>query len=782
MSNYTKPSNEYLVYSRDSLTFKIMIKHRKITILLASFVFAFLVSFGSFPYAHGAENAGAPDQRYTKIRLISEKTTIGPNEEIWIGVEYSIHPDWHIYWQNPGDSGAAANHIWDLPPGFEISDIQWPVPQKIPYPPLLNYGYSDNVVLLHKLKAPDTYPEGPLTLTADIDVLVCDEICIPEYDTLSLTLNSPDDIPSDNAGFFAKVTKNLPQRRDIQAQFDFNHETFQIRIPEISNTIENIAETDLTFFPIDWGVVQNAASSTVTIEDDTLTITQPRGDRNIDDLKTLNAVLTYKTPDGGRRGIELSADKSNLDLPPPSQETGGTANSDGLSLSSDEGQSPSTDRMFDTASTGLALALVFAFLGGVVLNLMPCVFPVLSLKALSLCKMADHDQTGLARLHGLAYTAGVILSFLIIAAILIALQAAGSQIGWGFQLQNPLIVALLAYLLFAIGLNLIGFFEIGNRIGNIGSNLTAGHNVSSSFFTGILATIVATPCTAPFMGVAIGYALLQPPAVSLLIFAVLGLGLAFPYLLLAFIPKLQSLLPRPGTWMIIFKQALAFPMFGFAIWLIWILSQQTGSYALFGVLLGLLCISFAAWLLHILPVEGWKRRLVQILALISFILAVVFLPYPSTQPLPVMTQQGSSHSLSNSDSDGNKTGAKDAHTAMDIQAFTPNTLEGALQTDRPVFVEMTAAWCITCKINNATSLNIKATKQVFQDNNVLYMIGDWTNYNADITSYLESFNRNGVPLYVFYPAPNPDNGERPEPQILPQILTPGIVANTINPA
>lgn len=341
------------------------------------------------------------------------------------------------------------------------------------------------------------------------------------------------------------------------------------------------------------------------------------------------------------------------------------------------------------------------------------------------------------------------------------MQAGGQQIGWGFQLQNPIIISLLTYLLFLIGLNLSGFFEIGNTFGNAGQKLTQGDGLNSSFFTGVLATIVATPCTAPFMSVAIGYALLQPAYVSLSVFAALGLGLAFPYLVLSFVPTLQKSMPKPGAWMDIFKQFLAFPMFAFAAWLVWILAQQAGSFGVLGILLGMILLSFAIWLSKVKPRKGKMKTVGVILIALSLLGALAVIPAKSSPMNLKEVSEVSAQELS-------------------YETYSPPNLKAALDSSAPVFVEMTAAWCITCKVNHASSINRSSTIQLFAKNNVRYLVGDWTNYDPEITQYLKEFGRNGVPIYVFYGAPDPKTNLRPEPVVLPQILTPAIVANTVN--
>lgn len=623
-----------------------------------------------------AAPAAAQDtaENLVQIRLVPEKTHVSSGEEILIGIEQSIKPHWHTYWRNPGDSGTAPRVKWILPNGFEVGDIQWPTPKKLPYGPLVNYGYEGTAALLQNLKVPKDIPEGPITLSADVEVLVCQEECIPEYGTYSLTLNDPAMEPANNAPYFEPAQRKVPGAMDDwQATFSEENGQLVLQIkPDIPEFFDGLKPETLEFFPIDWGVVDNTAKPEITFENELIVLKQARGDRPLENLSTIAGVLSYRSPAGGPQAFEITLNKGAV-LP------------DMMPFSDDE------------KTSSLASALVFALIGGLILNLMPCVFPVLSLKALSLVKIADKHPLE-AKLSGLAYTAGVMLSFIAIAAALIAFKAAGAQIGWGFHLQNPWIVGGLALLLLIISINFAGVFELKNPFANTGGKLAASGGITGSFFTGVLATLVATPCTAPFMAGAIAYALLQSEAVALTIFAALGFGLALPYLALSFIPALQKILPKPGRWMETFRKILAVPMFLAALWLGWVLAQQLA---------------------------------------------------------PAVNTPGM---------DG---------------VYSAAALEQALESDQPVFVEMTAAWCITCKVNHKIAIDVPSTKKLFEEMNVNYLVGDWTNQDAEITKYLKSYGRSGVPLYVYYGPKDPTSGARPEPKVLPQVLTPGIVEDHI---
>ena len=665
---------------------------------------------------------------YVKLRVLPEHGTIAAGETMWIGLEQSITPGWHTYWKNTGDSGATPRMQWTLPEGFEISEITWPVPHKLPYGPLLNYGYSDHVILLQKLSAPATLPGGPVDFSLKAEILVCKEECIPETSVHEFTLNGPESGAENNAAYLQDATHELPVEAGWSPEFSEDGGNFILKIPASETALFNTADLgSFEFFPEDWGLIDNAAMPVIGSAHGAIIIKQTRGERPLNGIEQTRGILTYKNPDGIRRALAFTATKPGATAATPTATEGGPA------------------------MVAFIQALALALLGGLILNLMPCVFPVLSIKALSLVKISEKHPE-LARKLGLSYTAGVVLCFLAIAASLIALKIGGAGLGWGFQLQNPVVVGLLAYLLFAIGLNLSGFFEIGGSLGSWGNKLTQGEGLPASFFTGVLATLVATPCTAPFMAAAIGYALVQPPVIALSIFAALGFGLALPYLLLSFIPKLRAFLPKPGAWMEIFRQFLAFPMFASAAWLVWVLAQQAGHMGLLGVLLGMIAIAFALWLLGHQPKTRRWRVVTIILAVLSLLLAIGFLPSGDIDPAEQAVQ----------------------HSGMG-EEYTPAKLAALLDGDKPVFVEMTAAWCLTCKVNHAAAIDVESTRALFKEMDVQYLVGDWTNEDPAITEYLNSYGRNGVPIYVYYGPPGETGGERPEARVLPQVLTPGIV-------
>jgi thiol:disulfide interchange protein DsbD len=416
---------------------------------------------------------------------------------------------------------------------------------------------------------------------------------------------------------------------------------------------------------------------------------------------------------------------------------------------------PDIAPVIDVSSESLRKELLFAFLGGLILNLMPCVFPVLSIKALSLVKKSQQAPWEVRR-HGMVFTLGVLTCFLVIAGVLLILRYSGAQLGWGFQLQSPIVVTLLAYLMFAVGLSLSGVFTLGSSLMGLGSGVAAKPGYLGSFATGMLATLVATPCTAPFMGTALGFALTQPWAVGLAVFMTLGFGLAFPYLLLSFFPPLFRFLPKPGPWMVRFKELLAFPMYATAAWLIWVLTLQTGSEGIVTALFGLILIAFAAWLFNCtrLPSQGWRRAgNVGTVAVLLMALGLVELPVfeQSDTPSPHRTGEG-----------------------PEWQPFSQERLAALRAQGKPVFINFSAAWCITCLTNERVALKSSRLAKAFEENGIVYLKADWTNRNPKITAVLSSFGRTGVPLYVYYP-PKAD-----KLVILPQILTEAIILEYLN--
>jgi thiol:disulfide interchange protein DsbD len=680
------------------------------------------IVFCASAYAlHAAEIAKT---EHVTARLVSDARSVEAGGTITIGVHKIIKPKWHTYWQNSGDAGTPTSIAWTLPQGASAGEILWPAPKRIMIGPVANYGYEDEVTLLSTIKVPETLRAGDnFPIKAVVDWLVCEEICIPEQVTLDLSL--PVVAKGFSTGISIREIESARAKLPVENAWPFtaNVKNGRIELVAASSDIKSSKINGAQFFASDWGIIKHAAKQIVRIEDGTLSLTLEPYESKAP--QTLRGVLVLDETDGKKTAQTAYAVEAPL--------TGTLV----------------AQSNFAMPEIGLATALIFALLGGIILNLMPCVFPVLSIKVLSLL---NHSRMGYRQrhLHGIAYTAGVLACFGAFAMIALAFKAGGAELGWGFQFQSPLFVLLLAYLMFAVGLSQSGVFAFGgslSRLGVFGGN----DGYATSFLAGGLAAVVATPCTAPFMGAALGFAVAQPAPILLAIFIALGLGLALPYLLLCYFPALLRFLPRPGPWMERLKQLLAFPMYATAIWLVWVLAQQAGANAVAAALGGMLLIAFSAWLL---ASSGKSWRIANYsLSAASIVTALALGSYFVKDATPP-----------------EQTVSANAR----YEVFTPTRLDELRAQNRPVFVNLTAAWCITCLVNERVALDRANVISAFEAANVAYLKGDWTHRDPAITQMLTKFGRNGVPLYVFYPA-----GAEAQPVVLPQILTPEIVLREI---
>ena len=672
--------------------------------------------------ASSASADGPPDPKdLVKAELVAESASIAPASTLWVDLHLTIKPGWHVYWRNPGDSGLPTAIDWNLPPGFSAGNIRWPVPEHFVQSGIGNYGYAGPADLLVPISVPKEVTTGDTaTLAADASWLVCAEICIPGGASLSLSLPvaagpvAPDPAV---AALFAAVRRQLPLPAPFETRFVAGAHDYRLLVPE--DALAGLSDPTGTFFPNDSSLIDHAAEPRASRRNDGLEIVLEKAAATAAAPATLDGMLALRGKDGVERAFEISANPA-AGLP---------------------------------ARNSLAgwQALLLAFLGGVVLNAMPCVFPILSLKLLSLTRQAHghrSEQLG----HGLAYTAGVLLSFAALGGALLALRAGGRAIGWGFQLQTPVFVAVIAYLLFAMGLSLSGVVDFGARLAGTGSRLSGRSGLTSTFFAGVLATVVATPCTAPFMGAALGFALIAPAAVAIGIFLSLGLGLAAPYLIATVTPGWQRLLPRPGAWMELVKQLLAFPLYGTVAWLIWVLIQEAGPAQSLGALFGLVLVGFAVWIYGRTRLAApLGRRLGVGLAAVGTA-AAIFLAASLTETDARMTNA--------------------AHERLAYEPFTAQRISLLESMGKPVFVNLTASWCVTCLINERVALDSDAVRQAFAARGIVALKGDWTTQNPEITDLLQQFGRSGVPLYLLY-------GGKGEPVILPQILTAASVLDAL---
>lgn len=671
------------------------------------------------------------DTPHVSARLVASAQAVAPGDTITVGLAKTIIPGWHTYWRNPGDSGLATTIDWEAPAGVTMGDIQWPAPERHSLGPVTNYGYEGEVTLLSPLTVPaDAQPGSTLALRAAVSWLVCEDICIPEDIKLELALPVAETTRGDGHPAIDAARARLPATSPWQARHAIGEDGLRLAVDTGALPAD---ASDIWFFPYDWGRIDQSAEQRLARTDQGIVLAAPRGQAQPGDAPLAGVlVIREDTPDGRlTTAFELSA---------PRVETVSA------------GEPVSVEPAGPTI--GLGVALLFALAGGLILNLMPCVFPVLAMKVLALVRSGG-DAAGV-RGHGLAYLAGVLASFALLAAVVLALQQGGARLGWGFQFQSPVFVVVVAWLVFAVGLNLSGVFTIGaGRLAGIGQSLTTRGGHSGSFFTGVLAAVVATPCTAPLMGAAIGFAMTQPPPALVAIFLALGLGLALPFVLLAWRPALVARLPRPGAWMERFKQFLAFPMYGAAVWLVWVLALQAGADGVLVAAGGMLAIALAAWLYD----TTWQararvRRGAQFVAAALVVATLVIGAGLATQP--------------------REAAAPRAGAALAHEAYTPERFDALRAEGRAVFVNMTAAWCITCLVNEQVALDRADVAAAFAEHEVAYLKGDWTNQDTAITEVLGRFGRSGVPLYVYYPP-----GAGTEPRVLPQILTPDIVLRAI---
>jgi thiol:disulfide interchange protein DsbD len=675
-----------------------------------------------------------------KARLVSETGAIGPGQSIWVALELNIRDGWHTYWRNPGDSGQATTLAWTLPPGFTAGDIVWTTPHRFDLPPLVNYGYAGHAVHLVKITAPRDLKSGSVALLqAKAGWLVCSDVCIPEDAQLQLKLPtsaSAAALDPKDAALFTAARSDLPNPQPAATGARIQDGKLLLTLGSAwGATLSQI--TSLAFFPYDEGSIEYGAPQTLTRSKDALELAVKAGDRP-QTTGIVRGVLLATEESGGSPAIvpiEIAAAFGAAAGGAPAADTGRSAR-----------PTPS--------APALPSLVLLAVLGGLILNLMPCVFPVLSIKAIGLVEQAKKHPAAV-RAKGLVFAAGVVSSMLTLAIVLLSLRAGGEQIGWGFQLQSPLFVTLMVYLLLGVGLNLSGVFEIGGGLAGVGDGLTRGDGYRASFFTGVLTTLVATPCTAPFMAAAVGAALTQSPVVALVIFAGLGVGLSLPYLLLSFAPWTRRVLPKPGAWMDTLKQLFAFPMYASAAWLLWVLAQQTSSLGLGAALTGVILIALSGWAYQKSKSSGRTMRLTALAtALAAFVLAVL---------LPLRFDDAAAAPT-----------AKTAAAAQEAGGWQPYDAARATEitaAGRPLLINFTASWCLTCLVNERNAFSDEAVQAVFRDKGVTLMKGDWTNRDPAITKALAAFGRAGVPLYVVYNA-KPGSSE---PLVLPQLLTAAIV-------
>jgi len=656
-------------------------------------------------------------------RLIAEHTTVAPGSTVTVALEEKIRAHWHTYWVNPGEAGAPTEITWSLPQGWHADAIQWPYPKQLPVGPLMDYGYENTVWLLTDLHVPrDAKPGETVILKAAASWLVCAEVCIPEDATVTVPITigatTAPPIPSTERKFAATRAK-LPQISPWPARYRLGN---ALDLFVEGSALATARPVRADFFPLAQETIEGTGAQKLGFASDGLVLRLVPG-RKMAKAKTLDGVLVLASADGSIKALSVNATPGAV----PEADFDGTRN-----------------------SLGIGLALLFAFLGGLILNLMPCVLPILAMKALAIASTSGAHPREAAR-EGFAYGVGAIASFMALGAAVVALRAGGQAIGWGFQLQEPIVVAAFALLIFAVGLNLSGVYEISSGV-TAGDALTQRGGAVGAFFTGVLAVVVAAPCTAPFMAAALGYAVTQNAATAMLVFAALGLGFASPFVAIGVSPRVLKILPRPGAWMLTFKQVLAFPMYAAAVWLVWVLAQEAGANGVLAVSAAMVAFALAAWAWHASRMAHTRWRAIGgAVALIAFAVSLgcLWLVRASTaQSAPVQV------------------------SGIPSTPYSAARLESLRAANTPVFIDATAAWCITCLVNEKVALSDAAVRDAFAKNHIAFLVADWTNRNPEITALLQAHGRSGVPLYLYY-APGADA------KILPQVLTPNEVLNAI---
>ena len=683
-----------------------------------------------------------------------------PGTKLLVGVHLAHEEAWHTYWRNSGESGYATTVAWQLPAGVTAGPLQWPAPHEYPDAAgFVTYGYGDDILLLSELSIPAGL-SGELKLAAQVDWLMCRELCIPDTAQIELTLPVRDiaqPVEGADAELFAASQARLPQTQ--LAGIELAHALELKAIPPGQPTyavlrvrgLADAASAKWTWFPLEHDSVLPERAQGKVVGDELL-IQVPF---EIDSSQSGGVELVW----GGV--LELNENGTPRWIQPA---IALAIASEGAAIAANEDPilSAYTGLALDAESApqrGFLVFLFFAFVGGIILNVMPCVLPVLSLKVMGFVSHAGESRGAILRL-GLLFTLGVLISFLALALVVIGIQAAGEQLGWGFQFQNPVFVVVMAAIVFAFGLSLFGVYEIMLPIGFGGGSRAHGAG-AESFVSGVLATALATPCTAPFLGSALGFAFTQPWYGVLAIFLTVGLGLAAPYMVLAANPGWLRFVPKPGAWMERFKQAMGFLLMATLIWLLWVLSRQMGAEAVIWTLAFLCALGLGLWLygafVNLSSSNARRYAFLALLVAITAGSAVGFLREPLSAPI--------------------ETAANGAVAHGDWRRFDRVELAAAVDGGKTVFLDFTADWCTTCKVNEKTVLETEEIRAKFAELDVVKMVGDYTRRDPEITQMLRSFGRSGVPLYVVYPA-----GRLSEPIVLPEVITKAIVLRALEAA
>lgn len=688
---------------------------------------AFFIAAGAIPMAAGAQNtpfnlpgkssrgaaAGVVTTDQVRAELLAwAPEGVEPGKPVWVGLALTHQPEWHTYWKNSGDSGLPTQLDWQLPAGISAGEIAWPTPKKIPIGTLANYGYEKTVLLPVPLTVAPGFSGKQLDVQLKASWLVCRKECIPQEGDFALSIPVRSSTAASGQLFqdtFAATPQALPPGA---SQVEAGAKAIKVSLAGLPAALQG---KTLAFFPETGGVIEPAAPWQQAWQGALWTAEVPLSGQRSESPASMPLVVALENVayriDAPVKGAWPAA--AAAAVVPPALEAALRANASA-------GAAPVQS---SAAPVGLIAALLGALLGGLVLNLMPCVFPVLAIKVVGFVQVKDQATRLTA---GLAYSVGVVLSFLALGALLLGLRAAGEQLGWGFQLQNPAVVALLAALFTLLGLNLAGLFEFSNLLPGRLAGWQAKNPTVNAFLSGVLATAIASPCTAPFMGASLGYAVGLPALEALAIFAALGVGMALPYLAASAIPAVARALPRPGPWMVTFKQLMAFPMFATVAWLVWVLGQQSGVDGAGALLALLVLMALAIWAFTL---RGTARTLLAAFSIALCALGLWSMGPNITRPVAL---------------------ASAAPTAGGWQAWEPGRVDQLAAQGQSVFVDFTAAWCVTCQYNKKTTLSNAAVLADIQAKNVALLRADWTRRDPAVTAALAQLGRSGVPVYVIY--------------------------------
>jgi thiol:disulfide interchange protein DsbD len=716
--------------------------------------------------------SASADAPHVHVQLVVPASAFNRGQAADAGLYFKIDPGWHVYWMNAGDAGEPPHMKWTLPEGITAGPLEFPAPKRLPLGPLMDFGYENEVLFPFKLNVAQTAKPGWAVLHAKVDWLVCQASCIPGKAELEVTRGVAGRpgrfvLLADDEAIFKRLSGRLPKPLPpgVKAGFEPTKEGFRLFVDT------GREESEAAFFPADQDIIDNPAPQKIepgpngfslSLKKDANLSANPAQLKGVLELSGGRAYEIVAAPGNVLRSgpaavsptPQAAATEPTPAHPAPAVHSGvppavvsATAEPSSVQTSNSTASQPAPAK---PSSLGLLQATGLAFLGGLLLNLMPCVFPVLFLKGLSLVNSGNAERHKL-RIHGFVYAAGILASFWLLVAALLGLRAAGGTLGWGFQFQSPVFLALMAGLLFFLGLSLAGQFEIGLTLTSAGGSLAAKQGYSGSFFTGVLAVVVATPCTAPFMGAALGYALAQRAAVTFAVFTALALGLAVPYVALTLQPAWTRLLPKPGVWMEVLKQAVAVPIFGTAIWLAWVLARAYGADTLLALLPSFLLLAIAGWFLGRWPAKRWATVVAALIVLVAVAISAIAPTRlaRAAQSVSTMEQQG-------------------AWEPWSAAAVARYQAQG-----RPVMVDFTASWCLSCQVNERVALDQPSVQKAFQDANVALLKADWTRGDDAITQTLASLGRSGVPAYALYVP-----GEA-SPRLLPEALTPGIVIDAV---